>query len=105
MDLRSEFQGPNLGYVLELYERYLKDPQSVSPEIRTFFSNWRPDFADEEPSAPFKEPFGLASLIQATAVANLAEAIRHYGYLAADLDPLGSPPPGDPALDPAVYNI
>src|SRR5437763_255293 len=30
----------------------------------------------------------------------LVEAIRNFGHLAARLDPLGSQPPGDPALDP-----
>jgi 2-oxoglutarate dehydrogenase complex dehydrogenase (E1) component-like enzyme len=25
----SQFYGPNLGYVLELYERYREDPESV----------------------------------------------------------------------------
>ncbi|MGE5223573.1 MAG: 2-oxoglutarate dehydrogenase E1 component [Omnitrophica WOR_2 bacterium] len=105
MDFWSEFQGPNFGYVLELYERYLDDPQSVSPEIRAFFSKWPPAFEAETPISPLREPLRLESLNKATAVANLAEAIRHYGYLAADLDPLGSPPPGDPALDPAVYDI
>ena len=33
--------------------------------------------------------------------ANLAESIRRYGHLAAQLDPLGSAPPGDPSLSPA----
>ncbi|HUG94951.1 MAG TPA: multifunctional oxoglutarate decarboxylase/oxoglutarate dehydrogenase thiamine pyrophosphate-binding subunit/dihydrolipoyllysine-residue succinyltransferase subunit [Pleomorphomonadaceae bacterium] len=35
----------------------------------------------------------------------LIDAYRLYGHLAAELDPLGSPPPGDPALDPAFHGL
>jgi 2-oxoglutarate dehydrogenase E1 component len=31
------FYGPNVGYALELYERYLQDPGSVDASTRTFF--------------------------------------------------------------------
>ena len=35
----------------------------------------------------------------------LVKAYRHFGHLAARLDPLGSEPPGDPALDPAPLGL
>jgi 2-oxoglutarate dehydrogenase E1 component len=35
----------------------------------------------------------------------LVDAYRIYGHLAARLDPLESPPPGDPALDPAFHGL
>src|SRR3989454_3519358 len=35
----------------------------------------------------------------------LVKAIRHFGHLAARLDPLGSEPPGDPALDPGPLGL
>ena len=38
----SQFQGPNLGYVLELYERFKEDPNSVDEETRDFFERWSP---------------------------------------------------------------
>lgn len=31
------FHGPNLGYVIELYERYLEDPSSIDPEMKDYF--------------------------------------------------------------------
>ncbi|HEY7463624.1 MAG TPA: multifunctional oxoglutarate decarboxylase/oxoglutarate dehydrogenase thiamine pyrophosphate-binding subunit/dihydrolipoyllysine-residue succinyltransferase subunit [Candidatus Limnocylindria bacterium] len=40
----------------------------------------------------------------AAAVA-LVRAYRSFGHLAARLDPLGSPPPGDPALDPEPLGL
>ena len=42
MNLSHMFHGPNSGYVLELYERYLQDPDSVDPEIRALFEKWNP---------------------------------------------------------------
>jgi multifunctional 2-oxoglutarate metabolism enzyme len=35
----------------------------------------------------------------------LVKAYRHFGHQAARLDPLGSEPPGDPALDPAPLGL
>ena len=35
----------------------------------------------------------------------LVSAYRRHGHLAAHLDPLGTPPPGDPSLDPNTYNL
>ena len=35
----------------------------------------------------------------------LVKAYRNFGHMAANLDPLGSPPPGDPALDPAPLGL
>ena len=40
-----------------------------------------------------------------TAAMGLVKAFRHFGYLAARLDPLGVEPPGDPALDPEPLGL
>jgi 2-oxoglutarate dehydrogenase E1 component len=47
------------------------------------------------PAAPDKELLGGIAASMA-----LVKAIRMHGHLAAHLDPLGSEPPGDPALEP-----
>lgn len=99
-----EFQGPNAGYILELYERYCQDPGSVDPAARAFFAGWTPP-GESRPLAVRGEPVTAFSLEQAVGVANLAQSIRSYGHLAARLDPLGSPPPGDPSLDPAQHGL
>ena len=47
-----------------------------------------------------------AALLQAVqAATSVVKAHRMHGHLAARLDPLGSPPRGDPALDPATVNL
>jgi multifunctional 2-oxoglutarate metabolism enzyme len=46
------------------------------------------------------------ALLQAVqAATSLVKAHRMHGHLAAHLDPLGSEPVGDPALDPATVNL
>ncbi|GAB1470846.1 2-oxoglutarate dehydrogenase E1 component [Chloroflexota bacterium] len=98
MSFERDFSGPNLGYILELYERYQSNPDSVAEDARRLFSQWKP--ADLKAGIPSGVDF--QKLI---GVADLAQAIRTYGYLAARLDPLGNPPRDDPALSPEFYNI
>jgi 2-oxoglutarate dehydrogenase E1 component len=46
-----------------------------------------------------------SSLHQVSAAMALIKAFRTHGHLAAQLDPLGTPPAGDPALDPAGLGL
>ena len=56
----------------------------------------------ERPGAAVAAPAVEHELLQEVASAMaLVDAIRSHGHLAARLDPLGSEPPGDPALDEA----
>ncbi len=95
-----DFAGLNRGYVLELYDKYRQDPSSVDPETRAFFDSWTPT-AEEPPSAaPSDMP-----LHKAVGAVNLAQSIRRYGHLAAQLDPLGSRPIGDPSLVADTHGV
>jgi 2-oxoglutarate decarboxylase len=60
------------------------------------------------PSSPKGAPAAMPSeeMLRAVAVGMaLVSAYRTHGHLAANLDPLGSAPPGDPKLDPANYGL
>src|SRR5690349_21756979 len=54
------------------------------------------------PVSRFPSPDELKHVAAAMA---LVKAIRNFGHLAARLDPLGSDPPGDPALDPGPLGL
>ncbi len=98
----DQFHGLNAGYVLELYERYRQDPASVDPASRAAFETWTPrELRSQEPDGPAL-PASVSAIVGA---ANLAESIRRYGHLAAQLDPLGSDPGGDPTLSPAAHGL
>src|SRR5687767_11593820 len=99
----EQFPGVNAGYVLELYERYRQNPESVDADTRRAFESWTPS-ADAAPAGNG----GTATSVDTRVIvgaANLVESIRRYGHLAAHLDPLGSTPIGDPSLSPRAHGI
>jgi 2-oxoglutarate dehydrogenase E1 component len=104
-----DFYGPNAGYVLELFERYQQDPQSVDAATRRQFESWSPRFEEngQGPATAVAPPPATApATAHIMGAVNLAAAIREYGHLAANLDPLGLyNPPGDPALELPHYNL
>jgi 2-oxoglutarate dehydrogenase E1 component len=100
MALWHEFEGVNRGYILDLYERYRRDPASVDAKTRALFAVWQPP-PDSEPAAP-APAVETAKIVGAV---NYAEAIRNFGHVAAQIDPLGKTPPGDPALNPAAHGV
>jgi 2-oxoglutarate dehydrogenase E1 component len=100
MDWTREFHGPNVGYILELYDRFLQDPSSVDPSTREFFESWQPSTEPEIAKLPVS-----ASVDKIVATVHLATAIREHGHLAARLDPLNRHPRNDPALDLETYRL
>src|SRR5713226_8643655 len=105
------FYGPNAGYVLELYERYLQNPASVDAATRAIFDTWSQDDSQLQLTQPQQQenertngkvPFQVSHVVAASA---LAQAIRTLGHLGAHLDPLGTEPLGDPALLPETHGI
>ncbi len=64
------------------------------------------------PSPPLASPASIAAgapdrvlLAAMQAATSLVKAHRTHGHLGAHLDPLGSPPIGDPAMDPSTYGL
>jgi 2-oxoglutarate dehydrogenase E1 component len=96
-------EGVNQGYVLELFERYQRDPASVDPATREWFAAWTPPAPDAEPPPIILPPGARPEAI--VGAVNLAQSIRRYGHLAATIDPLGSRPIGDPALLPETHRV
>ncbi len=71
-------------------------------------------FGLETPAAPVAEPVAVAKptagpseemLAHVQAATSLVKAHRTHGHVAARLDPLGSEPVGDPALEPATVGL
>lgn len=105
------FYGPNAGYVLELYERYQQDPASIDEATRAIFDSWSSTEQPVTPTLPSRHITAPQPQDQEPNVAHivaaytLAQAIRERGHLGAHLDPLGSEPPGDPALMSETYGL
>jgi 2-oxoglutarate dehydrogenase E1 component len=113
-DLYADFYGPNAGYVWDLFEKYRADPAAVDAATRAYFDQHAAQLERWESAPPAQDataraatqaeaiPLALGEIIK---VVNLASAIREYGHLAAQLDPLGTPPPDDPALHLEHYGL
>jgi 2-oxoglutarate dehydrogenase E1 component len=98
----DEFTGINAGFVVDLYERYRQNPDSVDSQTRKVFESWAPPTEQSAVTASSAVSIDVGKVVGA---ANLAECIRRYGHLAAQIDPLGSTPIGDPSLSPAAHGI
>src|SRR5258705_2922590 len=103
MSLEKEFHGPNLGYILELYERYQDDPNAVDEATRKLFEQWSPTGTNS--AAPASRTEATSNLLALTGAANLAQAIRLYGYLSANLNPLDNALAENPLLTLEFYNL
>jgi 2-oxoglutarate dehydrogenase E1 component len=125
---RPDVDGLNTGYAALLLEQYLDNPAAVPEEWRDLFESEPELLLQRQPGlarllelaaadgdghaapvvpapAPTAEPAPVAApdkeLLGGVAAAMaLVKAFRMHGHLAAHLDPLGSEPPGDPALEP-----
>ena len=120
----TDVDGLNAGFARDLLEDYLENPDAVPSEWRELFESGRSDVVATHPGlarlleragnghqaaaapavpppAPAEVPPVTDELLGAVAAAMaLIKAHRMHGHLAAHLDPLGSEPPGDPALEP-----
>src|SRR6266545_4897812 len=120
----TDVDGLNAGFARYLLEDYLENPDAVPREWRELFESGRSDVVATHPGlarlleragnghqaaaapavpppAPAEVPPVTDELLGAVAAAMaLITAHRMHGHLAAHLDPLGSEPPGDPALEP-----
>ena len=116
-------QGAESGSYLRLVEQLLQGEQGFYEDIYTNLNVGTPaplPAIQASPAAgggPAAQATGVAmsaptggtvapqALHQVTAAMALIKAVRTHGHLAAHLDPLGTPPAGDPALDPAGLGL
>jgi 2-oxoglutarate dehydrogenase E1 component len=102
MSTETPFYGPNVGYVLDLYEQYLEDPDSVDPVSRAYFASWTPQTVASLTTSPVypvaTRQITEDDLRRIVGAARLARFVRENGHMAARVDPLGTDPPGDDEL-------
>jgi 2-oxoglutarate dehydrogenase E1 component len=90
----------NDGYIAETYESYRRDPSSVDESWRQFFRTAESLAGTAGTARPDDR-----LLRKTAAAASLTGAIREYGHLAVQLDPLGTPPPGAPELTAEFHGV
>ncbi|UOE92589.1 2-oxoglutarate dehydrogenase E1 component [Alkalihalobacillus sp. LMS39] len=83
----QRFFGPNLGYVLERYEKYKEGDENVDPELKDLFERWGPP-KESEQQVNKRESRQESQLETVVRAVQFAEAIRAQGHLAAKINPL-----------------
>jgi 2-oxoglutarate dehydrogenase E1 component len=121
----SAFYGGNAAFIEDLYERYLKDPESIDLAWRRRFDAIHADAANEVPHGPVRENFerlasesrtraqqrfserlAPAAAERQAAVLRLINTYRYRGHQIADLDPLKlRPTPKVADLEPGYHNL
>src|SRR5438552_8975811 len=116
----SDVDGLNAGYEKALLDEYLDNPAAVPDEWRELFESGGSELVAAHPglrrlletleretngaaiAAVAAHPTAPDQLLLGGVAAAMAlvKAFRMHGHLAAHLDPLGSEPVGDPALEP-----
>jgi 2-oxoglutarate dehydrogenase E1 component len=93
----------NDGYIAEQFEAFRRDPASVDESWRQFFRIAQ-QFGGS-PATATTVAADPAYLRKVAGAAALVDAIRQYGHLAVQLDPLGSAPSGAAELTPEFHGI
>jgi 2-oxoglutarate dehydrogenase E1 component len=100
----SQFGGGNAAYLDQLYEDWLRDPQSVAPEWRTWFQSLHGTgdaphadaiariVAAQQHNRRAATPLDDTHARKQAGVLRFLTAYRSRGHLAADLDPLAIAP-------------
>lgn len=110
----SAFAEDNLGFVENLYQQFLSDPDSLDAGWRDRFRCWQQEMPAERitepPPQPAEAPADPARLEETlrkqAAVDDLMYQYRTRGHQSADNNPLRStPPPLLPDLNPASYGL
>jgi len=116
---KNSYLGESSAYIENLYESYLKDPNSVDAEWRKYFQSLSQNGNDvshaeirEQFHQMAQRPVCMASTsiseetwAKQTEVDRLIEAYRRFGHLNANLDPLGSKRPVDVRLQLSHYGL
>lgn len=93
--LKSLFAGPNAGYLVQVYEEFRRDPESLDPATQEMMRQLSPqDIETLTEGAPNIATAALpsVSLEKIVKAVQLARNIREYGHLQASFDPLGVSP-------------
>ncbi|MDW0115435.1 2-oxoglutarate dehydrogenase E1 component [Sporosarcina thermotolerans] len=103
----SIFTGPNLGYVMEMYEQFKMSPESVDPELAEMFRSFGAPSVDEAEQTQSMAATAVPAVNfgKVLAAYTLIDAIRAYGHLASDIYPLNDRPKDSTRLELSYYGL
>ena len=104
------FSGPNLGYVIGQYDLFQTNPEEVDPDLRSFFEISGPPTFDATRGAVLtnvttQSTSEVLPMDKIMSAVKLAENIRAYGHLAADIYPLKDTPLDTKLIQIETYGL
>ncbi|KXH81775.1 2-oxoglutarate dehydrogenase E1 component [Sporosarcina sp. HYO08] len=99
------FLGPNLGYVMEMYELFKTSPELVDADLAEMFRKYGAPVLDQKQTEAVGEKIASADFGKVLSAYKLQDGIRTYGHLAADIYPLGDRPKDSTRLEPSYYGL
>ncbi len=101
----SAFSGPNLGYVMDMYELYLTSPEEVDAELVALFEQFGAPVLESIDNTNATTNVNPGNIAKILAAVQYADAIRSYGHLAADIYPLNNQPKDSSRIEAATYGL
>jgi len=106
----AKFHGPNLGYVIEQYDRYVTGEGSVDPELQELFETFgAPPFQADVVTGDNKEtnfsPQNTGNIEKILKVVQLVEHIRSFGHTSAHINPMEEPADGQSLIEKAMNEL
>lgn len=102
----SAFSGPNLGYVMDMYDLYLTSPEEVDAELVALFEQYgAPVDTTATAAVATTGAANTGDIQKVLAAVQLADAIRQHGHLAADIYPLNNQTLDTTRIETSAYNL
>ncbi|MCP8615299.1 2-oxoglutarate dehydrogenase E1 component [Salirhabdus salicampi] len=104
----ENFHGPNMGYIEEQYDLFIKDPDAVDPSLREMFEqfgapDWMKQDGVQQSGGAVDVGFDVEKVSSAI---RLVDAIRRHGHLEANVYPVGKRKSRySPLVDPKTYGL
>ncbi len=99
------FMGPNLGYVMEMYELFKTSPELVEDELVELFTKFGAPVEESGEQVIVEGSTGSMNIGKVIAAFKLVEAIRTHGHLAANVYPLGDREKDSSRIELSYYGL
>lgn len=100
----AAFSGPNLGYVMDMYDLYLTSPEEVDAELVALFEQYGAPVA-ESANSESTTAVAVGNMTAILAAVKYADAIRNFGHLAADIYPLHNQEIDTSRIEASAYGL
>ncbi|MCH1625911.1 2-oxoglutarate dehydrogenase E1 component [Fredinandcohnia quinoae] len=100
------FYGPNMGYMLDAYDKFKEDPNSVDASIQALFEEIGPPPVQEQVKQEVVNQNQATNIKQILSAMNLIKKIRTFGHLVANIYPFQNNASADRSfLELESYNL